>query len=141
MKSITALCAGLVAAAAAAGGPAAADDRCPPAGAAAGLCAPLHFVDDDSTQDLLRRRAYELGYRDALSRGKQVAPPPDIALDGKEGYSQSYEVHRQYLDRNGNRYEGDRYYDREDYYKRRLRRDDAGEVVDFATQILRGIAN
>ena len=140
MKSISTVCAGLVGAVLLVGGPAAADDRCPPGQAAAGLCAPLHFVDSRSRTELLRREAYERGYRDALNRGREEAPPPDIALDGKEGYSQSYGVHRRYIDRDDDydrrRYR-DRYNDRDDYHERRLRRNDAGEAVDIAREILR----
>jgi len=139
MKTVTAFCATLMAAALFSGGSALADDRCAPADAAAGLCAPLHFVDGTySRTELLRRRAYERGYRDALNRGREVAPPPSVALDGKEGYSQSYSVHRQYLDRDDEdgRRASRRDYDRDDYdrgydrrwedrgYERRARRDD-----------------
>jgi hypothetical protein len=129
-----------------AGGPVLADQRCPSAKAASGLCAPVHFVDGRSSrEERARNRAYERGYRDALNRRHEVAPPPAIALDGKEGYSQGAGVHRQYLDRG--RYRDDdrrryrRHYDRDDYYERRLRRSDRNEAADFATQLLRGLAN
>jgi hypothetical protein len=149
MKIITAVCASLMGAAMLAGGPALADQRCPADSAAAGLCAPLHLVGDDfSRSELLRMRAYERGYRDALNRrGRhEEAPPPAIALDGKEGYSQSAQVHRQYLDRSGNFRRGDRRYDRryddrDDYYDRRGRRSEREEVIDFATDVLRGLSN
>lgn len=135
MKTLTALFVAMAGAAMLAGSAAAADDRCPASHAAAGVCAPLHFVDDDRTEDLLRQRAYQRGYHDALGRHQQkVAPPPAIALDGKEGYSQSYGVHQQYLDR-----DRQRHYDRDEYRERRLRRNEAGEVVDFATRLLRGL--
>jgi hypothetical protein len=146
MKTIVTACGTLLGAVLLAGGPAAADDRCGPR-QAAGICAPLHFIDDDfSRSELLRQRAYERGYRDGRRGYKEVAPPPDIALDGKAGYSQSYSVHRQYLDRHGNRrddsdrgnYGRDEY---DEYYERRLRRNDAGEVIDFATEVLRGLSN
>jgi len=148
MKILTAVCASLMGAAIFAGGPASASERCPADAAAAGLCAPLHLVGDDfSRSELLRRRAYERGYRDALNRrgalrSREVAPPPAIALDGKEGYSQSYQVHRQYLDRSGDFRRSDRRYDDgDDYYDRRGRRSDREEVIDFATEVLRGLSN
>ena len=145
MKTVTAICATLMGAMLLAGGPASADDRF-------------------SRSELERIRAYEEGYQDALRRRgslrrQEVAPPPSIALDGKEGYSQSYQVHRQYLDRDRDydrrdydrrgydrrRYDRDddwgytrRHYDRDDYYERRLRRSDSDQVIDFATDILRG---
>ena len=147
MKTLTAICATLLGATLVAGGPASADAGCAPRDAAAGLCAPLHLADGNfSRSELQRMRAYQRGYEDALNRRGAVtrngaAPPPAIALDGKEGYSQSYEVHRRYLDRNGNydpRYDRG---DRDDYYDRRLRRNDREEAIDFATQLLRGLSN
>ncbi len=138
MKTLALAFATMMGAALVTGGSAAAEDRyCAPN--AAGVCAPIHFVDDDlSRSELLRRRAYGGRYY------PESAPPPAIALDGKAGYSQSYDVHRRYLDRHGNPYEDG--YERprdevDEYYERRQRRNDAGEVIDFATDVLRGLAD
>jgi hypothetical protein len=134
MKLASALCAAVIGTAFFSGGAAVADVRCLP-GQATGYCAPLHFVDDD---DDIRRRAYKRGYNDGLrrygyGRGDAVPMPPDVALDGKEGYSQGAEFHRQYQDRdNDGEYERRGYYD-DDLYDRRR----SNDAIDFATEILR----
>jgi hypothetical protein len=114
------------------GGAALAEDRCPPGAIAAGLCAPLHLVDDDWRRQVLG--AYERGYQEGRQAERFTPPPPDVALDGKEGYHQSYRVERRY--RKDDDYTR-RYLDRDDFqrrdrddYRRRMDRDDYRRRVD-----------
>ena len=147
MRKTGAVCATLVGALLLTGGSAFAYDPCPPGRAAAGLCAPLHFVDDDDwRREVLQRRSYQRGYQDGVrgyDRGDTVPPPPPVALDSKEGYSQGYRVHRRYVERDQ---DAPRYRDRDEYFgrynerdyydRRRYRRSDTGDVFD---SILRGL--
>jgi hypothetical protein len=137
MKTLSAVCAALLGTAVLTGGTALADSRCPPGEAAAGLCAPLHFVDDDRRSQMLRG-AYRRGYEDAR-RGYDpdefVPRPRALALDGKEGYSQDYRTHRRYKERD--RYARDAFDDDDfrrridrDNYRRRIDRDDYRRRMD-----------
>ena len=160
MKITSTICATLLGAAVFTGGAALADERCRPADVAAGLCAPLHLIDDDDySRSDFRRDAYRQGYIDGLhgyDPDDFVPRPPDVALDNKEGYSLGYKERRRYVERDRyNRHYRDRddhdryerrYRDRADYDEWRLRRDghdrrssrdDRDEAIDFATDILR----
>lgn len=152
MKLTTAFCASLLGAALLSGGSATALDRCSAERVAAGFCAPVHLVDSE-------RRAYQRGYRDALDgrSANRMPRPPDVALDGKEGFSvgdghmmrQRRDSDRRYRYDGDRRYDSDRryryndrrYFDRDDYDRRYRGRSDTGEVIDFATDILQGLSN
>lgn len=154
MKTMGAFCAAVLGASLLASGGALADQRCPPSQAVAGICAPVHRVDDRGARN--EQRAYDRGYRDGIrgrhdgrpvyNSGRSKLPPPSpLAMDPKEGHSHRYGYRspgtpdRRY-DRN-RRYDDRRDYDRYDQRRRYRGDNDNSEVFDFATDILRGLAD
>jgi hypothetical protein len=160
MKMTNAVCAALLVAAASFGGAALADPRCPPRppdvaldskeGYSQGYAVNRCYVDRPEVDRRYRDRDRHLErevdrrYRD---RDRYLEREVDRRYRDRDRYLER-EVDRRYRDRDRFERRADRYrdrnrdferfVDRDEYDRRYRRRDDGGEVVDFATDLLRG---